>query len=128
MCVYVLATGFGLQQTGTMTVCCDPLSSLDPAGWPGCMASTLGMTCACCCCVLLHTAQVNEFVKRVRAFKIHLLIIGHIKKALPMFGQAKAAKKMLAQLPEVFRQVGGWVGREAAAGERTHGHSNLSLN
>jgi hypothetical protein len=52
-------------------------------------------------------AQVNEFVKRVRAFRIHLLIIGHIKQAMPaLFGKDKAAKKMLAQLPDIFRQVG----------------------
>jgi hypothetical protein len=51
--------------------------------------------------------QVNEFVKRVRAFRIHLLIIGHIKQAMPaLFGKDKAAKKMLAQLPDIFRQVG----------------------
>lgn len=50
--------------------------------------------------------QVNEFVKRVRAFRIHLLIIGHIKHAMPaLFGKDKAARKMLQQLPEIFRQV-----------------------
>jgi EH domain-containing protein 1 len=56
-------------------------------------------------------AQVNEFVKRVRAFRIHLLIIGHIKQAMPaLFGKDKAAKKMLAQLPDIFRQVGRLLG------------------
>jgi hypothetical protein len=50
--------------------------------------------------------QVNEFVKRVRAFRIHLLIMGHIKQAMPaLFGKDKAAKKMLQQLPDIFRQV-----------------------
>jgi hypothetical protein len=49
---------------------------------------------------------VNEFVKRVRAFRIHLLIMGHIKQAMPaLFGKDKAAKKMLQQLPDIFRQV-----------------------
>eukprot|EP00878_Enallax_costatus_P017605 GHUV01018497.1.p1 GENE.GHUV01018497.1~~GHUV01018497.1.p1 ORF type:complete len:533 (+),score=105.10 GHUV01018497.1:417-2015(+) len=50
--------------------------------------------------------KINEFVKRVRAFKIHLLIIGHIRKAMPaMFGKDKAQRKMLEKLPEVFFQV-----------------------
>lgn len=45
-------------------------------------------------------------MKRVRAFRIHLLIIGHIKHAMPaLFGKDKAARKMLQQLPEIFRQV-----------------------
>lgn len=30
--------------------------------------------------------QVNEFVKRVRAAKIHFLIIGHLRKQMPYFG------------------------------------------
>lgn len=42
----------------------------------------------------------------MRAFKIHLLIIGHIRKAMPaMFGKDKAQRKMLDRLPEVFFQV-----------------------
>lgn len=58
---------------------------------------------------VLCDVQVNEFVKRVRAFRIHLLIIGHIKHAMPaLFGKDKAAKKMLTQLPEIFRQVRVW--------------------
>jgi EH domain-containing protein 1 len=32
--------------------------------------------------------KINEFVKRLRAFKIHLLLIGHIRKNMPaMFGE-----------------------------------------
>eukprot|EP00879_Flechtneria_rotunda_P003023 GHRR01003241.1.p1 GENE.GHRR01003241.1~~GHRR01003241.1.p1 ORF type:complete len:568 (+),score=176.91 GHRR01003241.1:379-2082(+) len=50
--------------------------------------------------------KVNEFVKRVRAFRIHLLILGHIRKQMPaMFGKDKAQRKMLDKLPEVFYQV-----------------------
>jgi hypothetical protein len=60
--------------------------------------------------------QINEFVKRVRACKIHILIIGHIRKHMPaMFGKDKAQRKMLDQLPDIFHQVGvcirlGWLG------------------
>eukprot|EP00879_Flechtneria_rotunda_P009391 GHRR01009833.1.p1 GENE.GHRR01009833.1~~GHRR01009833.1.p1 ORF type:complete len:188 (+),score=34.05 GHRR01009833.1:2389-2952(+) len=58
-------------------------------------------TLICVCCM-----QVNEFVKRVRAFRIHLLILGHIRKQMPaMFGKDKAQRKMLDKLPEVFYQV-----------------------
>jgi len=34
---------------------------------------------------------VNEFVKRVRAARIHILIMGHLRKQMPsMMGKAKA--------------------------------------
>jgi hypothetical protein len=50
--------------------------------------------------------QVNEFVKRVRAFRIHLLIMGHLRKNMPaMFGKDKAQRKMLERLPDIFFQV-----------------------
>jgi EH domain-containing protein 1 len=50
--------------------------------------------------------QVNEFVKRVRAFRIHLLIMGHLRKNMPaMFGKDKAQRKMLERLPDIFSQV-----------------------
>eukprot|EP00775_Hariotina_reticulata_P005540 gene5540-5776_t len=50
--------------------------------------------------------KINEFVKRVRAFRIHLLIMGHIRKHMPaMFGKDKAQRKMLDQLPQIFFQV-----------------------
>lgn len=44
---------------------------------PGGCSDTAWYVCARVCCM-----QVNEFVKRVRAFRIHLLIIGHIKKVM----------------------------------------------
>jgi len=44
-----------------------------------CVVEAVPMACVC----VSFTSQVNEFVKRVRAFKIHLLIIGHIKHAMP---------------------------------------------
>lgn len=50
--------------------------------------------------------KVNEFVKRVRALKIHMLLIGHIKKNMPtMFGKDKAQRKILDTLPDVFYAV-----------------------
>jgi len=50
--------------------------------------------------------KINEFVKRVRACKIHILIIGHIRAHMPaLFGKDKKQRKMLDQLPEIFHQV-----------------------
>lgn len=49
--------------------------------------------------------KVNEFVKRIRAAKIHILLVGHLRNKMPMFGKEKAQKKMLEELPEIFRQV-----------------------
>lgn len=50
--------------------------------------------------------QINEFVKRVRTLKIHLLIIGHIRKAMPaIFGKAKAQRKILDNLSQIFTEV-----------------------
>ena len=51
-------------------------------------------------------AQVNEFVKRVRAAKIHILIMGHLRKQMPaMMGKQKAQEKLLRNLPEHFSFV-----------------------
>lgn len=63
--------------------------------------------------------QVNEFVKRVRAAKIHILIMGHLRKKMPaMMGKQKAQEKLLANLQTEF----GMVQREyhLPAGERVH--------
>lgn len=81
--------------------CCAPEYST-------CTATPLNSVCV--------SLQVNEFVKRVRAFRIHLLIMGHIKQAMPaLFGKDKAAKKMLQHLPDIFRQVR-WVTAAACSG------------
>lgn len=49
---------------------------------------------------------MNEFVKRIRAFKIHLLIISHLKKQLPhMFGKKVAYDKLLCNLQSNFDAV-----------------------
>ncbi|EIE18740.1 hypothetical protein COCSUDRAFT_38543 [Coccomyxa subellipsoidea C-169] len=50
--------------------------------------------------------KVNEFVKRVRAAKIHTLIIGHLRKQMPaMMGKQKAQEKLLRDLPTHFAHV-----------------------
>ncbi|CAD7698842.1 unnamed protein product [Ostreobium quekettii] len=50
--------------------------------------------------------KVNEFVKRVRAAKIHILLMGHLRKQLPnVFGKGRAQDKVLAHLPEHFNAV-----------------------
>ena len=47
-----------------------------------------------------------EFVKRVRAAKIHLLLIGHMRKQMPtMFGHAKVQKKMMDEMADQFFAV-----------------------
>lgn len=55
---------------------------------------------------MLLAAQVNEFVKRVRAAKIHILIMGHLRKKMPaMMGKQKAQEKLLAGLQTEFGLV-----------------------
>lgn len=49
--------------------------------------------------------KVNEFVKRVRAAKIHFLIMGHLRKQMPYFGQKKAQAKLLDRLSEEFLNI-----------------------
>lgn len=47
--------------------------------------------------------QINEFVKRLRALKIHVLIMGHLKDRMPaMFGKEKKQKKLLDLLEDNF--------------------------
>ena len=56
--------------------------------------------------LLLLADQVNEFVKRVRAAKIHILIMGHLRKKMPaMMGKQKAQEKLLANLQTEFGMV-----------------------
>jgi hypothetical protein len=50
--------------------------------------------------------QINEFVKRARAAKIHAYIIGHLKKEMPtMMGKAKAQQRLIDNLPDEFAKV-----------------------
>lgn len=50
--------------------------------------------------------KINEFVKRVRACKIHMLLIGHMRKQMPtMFGAQKAQQKLLDNMIDHFTQV-----------------------
>jgi hypothetical protein len=53
-----------------------------------------------------HSLQVNEFVKRARAAKIHAYIIGHLKKEMPtMMGKAKAQQRLIDNLEDEFAKV-----------------------
>ena len=53
-----------------------------------------------------HRLQVNEFVKRVRACKIHTLLVGHLRKQMPaLMGKQKAQEKMLRDLGKEFSLV-----------------------
>ena len=50
--------------------------------------------------------QINEFVKRARAAKIHAYIIGHLKNQMPaMMGKAKAQQKLKDNLEDEFAKV-----------------------
>lgn len=50
--------------------------------------------------------QINEFVKRARAAKIHAYIISHLKKEMPaMMGKAKAQQKLIDSLEDQFAKV-----------------------
>ncbi|KAG2438490.1 hypothetical protein HXX76_005042 [Chlamydomonas incerta] len=50
--------------------------------------------------------KINEFVKRVRAAKIHILLVGHLRKQMPsMFGKEKAQKKMMDEIIPNFEAV-----------------------
>eukprot|EP01026_Neomeris_dumetosa_P031985 TRINITY_DN2534_c0_g2_i1.p1 TRINITY_DN2534_c0_g2~~TRINITY_DN2534_c0_g2_i1.p1 ORF type:complete len:563 (-),score=89.04 TRINITY_DN2534_c0_g2_i1:198-1886(-) len=49
--------------------------------------------------------KMNEFVKRVRAAKIHTLLMGRLREEVPMFNKQKAQEKMLEQMDKFFLQV-----------------------
>ena len=50
--------------------------------------------------------QVNEFVKRIRAAKIHILIMGYLRRQMPaMMGKQKAQEKLLRNLSDHFAHV-----------------------
>ncbi|RLM74824.1 hypothetical protein C2845_PM15G24810 [Panicum miliaceum] len=50
--------------------------------------------------------QINEFVKRARAAKVHAHIVSHLKKEMPaLMGKAKAQQKLLDSLDEQFAKV-----------------------
>jgi len=50
--------------------------------------------------------KVNEFVKRTRALRTHMMIIGDLWKQMPTaFGHDKKQKKLLANMEEEFRKT-----------------------
>lgn len=56
--------------------------------------------------VFIFTFQINEFVKRARAAKIHAYIISHLKKEMPaMMGKAKTQQRLIDNLEDEFGKV-----------------------
>merc|ERR1719336_618553 len=51
------------------------------------------------------TRKINEFVKRTKRLKVHLLIIDHLKKQFGWFGKSKKQSSLLADLGNQFRQI-----------------------
>lgn len=50
--------------------------------------------------------KINELVKRIRKVKTLAYIIGHLKSEMPtMMGKEKKQKKLINELPNVFRQI-----------------------
>lgn len=50
--------------------------------------------------------KINELVKRIRKVKTLAYIIGHLKSEMPaMMGKEKKQKKLIANLPTVFRTI-----------------------
>merc|ERR1719495_341141 len=52
------------------------------------------------------TRKINEFVKRTRRLKVHMLIIDHLNKQFGWFGKKKKQSALLANLGNQFRQIG----------------------
>lgn len=51
------------------------------------------------------TRKINEFVKRTRQFKVHCLILKTLKGQFGMFGKSGTQKKILATMPQQFKQI-----------------------
>ncbi len=50
--------------------------------------------------------KVNEFVKRVRAVRLHTLLMGRLRERMPrLMGRERKQAKLLATLPDVFADV-----------------------
>jgi len=50
--------------------------------------------------------QINEFVKRARAAKIHAYIMSHLKKEMPaLMGKSKTQQKLIQNLDNEFEKV-----------------------
>jgi len=51
------------------------------------------------------TRKINEFVKRTRQFKVHCLIMKSLRDQFGMFGKSGTQKKLLATMPQQFKQI-----------------------
>lgn len=56
--------------------------------------------------VYLCILQINEFVKRAKAAKIHAYITSHLKKEMPaMMGKVKTQERLINNLEDEFGKV-----------------------
>ena len=46
--------------------------------------------------------RVNEFVKRVRTLRIHVLLLSALRERMPTFGREKKQQNLVANLEDVF--------------------------
>lgn len=51
------------------------------------------------------TRKINEFVKRTRRLRVHLLILEHLKSQVGWFSKGKKQANLLSKLPEQFREI-----------------------
>jgi len=51
------------------------------------------------------TRKINEFVKRTRQFKVHLIIIKELRSQFGMFGKSSTQTKILQTMPQQFKNI-----------------------
>ena len=51
------------------------------------------------------TRKINELVKRARLAKVHALIIGHLRKQMPVFGKEKKHRELVESMADQFFAV-----------------------
>jgi len=51
------------------------------------------------------TRKINEFVKRTRQFKVHLMVVEHLRSQYGWTGKNKTTNKLLAGMGDQFRQI-----------------------
>ena len=50
--------------------------------------------------------KVNEIVKRIRQLKVHLCVLGYLKRQMPLFiGRSQAQIKIIESLPSVLNEI-----------------------
>lgn len=51
------------------------------------------------------TRKINEFVKRTRQFKVHLMVVEHLRAQYGWTGKNKTTNKLLSGMGDQFRQI-----------------------